>query len=342
MRKTKYKNQKKDSEEHISEKKFGNRGTFLWFRKDSELSSGERDLIRKQLENLSDKEIIDLYYTMRDEKEKWEERNFYPNIKILYGTPFEREKDRREQRIWAEKSQGTDEVAQWYRDAREKTCVWWVENHIIARHSLHSCMSCGACSALCPAAELYEFSPRVIMETIQSKEEDAITELLKSDTIWYCHQCGSCKPKCPRENNPFGMVSSLRQLSQIKGYHVHSIRGRQQYVARHLWGGNLWNRACSLYFRNIEKDTHRDFGPRFEAYTRAREEFFAHVGACPDTDGILSGRKVHPDTLDEVRRLWQKGGALYMWDLIEEAAQKQAEQWGMTIDEYHDKVRSEG
>jgi len=313
-----------------------------WFQRDFNLSKKDQELLRGYLDNLDDEEIINLYYQLREAKEIRNDRYFYPNMQILFGTPFEREKDRREQRIWAEKYEAENEVIQWYKDAREKSCVWWVENHIIARHCLNSCMSCGACSALCPAAEFFDYNPRIIMETVQEKDEQLLVDLLKSDTIWYCYQCGSCKAKCPRKNNPFGMITSLRQLSQIKGYHVHSIRGRQQYAARHFWGGNLWNRACTLYFRNVESETHKDFGPRFEAYDKARDDFFTRVGACPDSEGVLSGRKVHPETLDEVRKLWQMGGALYMWELIEEAAKNQAQEWGMTIDEYHDKVSREG
>jgi heterodisulfide reductase subunit C len=234
------------------------------------------------------------------------------------------------------------EVVKWYREAQEKSCVWWLENHVIAKHSLSSCMSCGACTALCPAAEFYEFNPRVIMTLVQEKNEKDIIELLKSDTIWYCHQCGSCKPKCPRKNSPFGMVTSLRQLSQIKGYHTQSVRGRQQYFARHLWGGNLWNRACTLYFRNADPVRHRDFGPRFAAIFKEQAANMQRIGACPDMDGPMSGRKVHPESLEELRHLWLAGGAVHFWSLIEDAAQEQARQKGLTIDEYYESVMTEG
>lgn len=314
----------------------------LWFRRDFNLNEKERKIIREYLEGLTDDEIIGLYYQMREEKRIWDGGYFYPNIQILFGTPFEREKDRREQQIWSEKDGQDNEIVEWYKEAKEKSCIWWLENHIIARHALNSCMSCGACTALCPAAEFFDYNPRIIMETVQEKKEDAITQLLKLDTIWYCFQCGSCKPKCPRGNNPFGMISSLRQLSQIKGYHVYSIRGRQQYAARHLWGGNLWNRAFTLYFRDIAVETHRDFGPRHKISFNHKEEYFRRVGASPDMDGSLSSRKVHPKTLYEVRRLWEAGGALYLWELIEDAAKKQADELGITIDEYHDKVKTEG
>jgi heterodisulfide reductase subunit C len=234
------------------------------------------------------------------------------------------------------------EIVQWYDEARDKSCCWWLENHVIAKHSFTSCMSCGACTALCPAAEFYEFSPREIMTIVQEKDEQTIIELLKSEKLWYCHQCGSCKTKCPRENSPFGMISSLRQLSQLKGHHIDSIRGRQQYYARHLWGGNLWNRACTLYFRNPVPDTHQDFGPRFKTYFSKQDEFMKRVGAQPDMEGGLSGRKIPDATLDELRCLWLAGGAVFLWALIDEAAQKQSEEMHLFIDDYFFKVKTEG
>jgi heterodisulfide reductase subunit C len=311
----------------------------LWLRRDSDLSKNERKLVRDYLESLSDDVIIELYHKMREIKVLQDGTNYYPNIQVLFATPFEREKDRREQKLF---NSQTNEIIEWYKTAKEKSCVWWLENHIISRHAFSSCMSCGSCTALCPAAEFYDFSPRAIMDVVQTKDEEAIVELLKADELWYCHQCASCKTKCPRNNSPFAMISSLRQLSQLKGYHINSIRGRQQYAGLHLWGGNLWNRACTVYFRNPAAESHRDFGPRYEQFSNAREEYFKRIGACPDTEGILSGRKVHPETLHEVRKIWQAAGALYFWELIEDAAQKHAETLGLTVDEYHDKVKSEG
>jgi len=302
----------------------------------------KRQDIHPPLDRLSDQEILDLYYRLRDEAQIITEGYFYPNIQLIFATPFEREKDRIEQRLCQEENNACSEVIEWYRQAKDKSCVWWLENHVIARHALTSCMSCGACTALCPAAEFYEFSPREIMTMVQEKQEDALVELLKSDFLWYCHQCGSCKTKCPRQNSPFGMISSLRQLSQLKGYHVESIRGRQQYFARHLWGGNLWNRACTLYFRNAHPDKHPDFGPRFATYFKRQEEYMKKVGAHPDMEGPYSGRKVHPETLEELRKLWMAGGALFFWSLIDQAAEKHSAEMGLSIEEYHEKVKTEG
>ena len=67
---------------------------------------------------------------------------------------------------------------------------------------LKACISCGVCTAVCPAAQFYQYSPRDIMLTVQQGDEEKIDQLLKSDTIWYCGECLSCKTRCPRGNTP--------------------------------------------------------------------------------------------------------------------------------------------
>lgn len=304
-----------------------------WFSRESSRHGRDAERCREYLDSLSDEEIINKYYELRDEKIVWGDGYYYPNIKKLFLTPFEREKDRREIALWQKKYEKS-EAATWYEEAMNKSCVWWLENHLVAKHSFKSCMNCGTCAAACPAAEFYDYNPRIIMETVQSKDEERIIALLKEDTIWYCAQCGTCKLRCPRGNNPFALISSLRQLCQIKGYHVYSERGKQQYTARHLWGGNFWNRASSLYFRNTILPFHLDFGPRFARYAFNMEEMHRRVGGCPDMDGSMPGRKVHPSTLHEVRRCWQEGGTFQLWDQIEKYGQQHAEERNMDIDDY--------
>ena len=94
-----------------------------------------------------------------------------------------------------------------------------------------------------------------------------------------------------------GLISSLRFLSQLKGYHLASVRGRQQYAGRHLWGGNFWNRAMSLYFRNATAAGHPDFGPRYARYWAEVEPQMRRLGATPDARGDFGGKKVNPETL---------------------------------------------
>jgi heterodisulfide reductase subunit C len=296
----------------------------------------------EELAVYSDDEIATAYYALRDEVEPRGDGNYYPNIKRLAGTAFEREKDRREVRALVGEPDKTEWQA-WYEKAAEQPCTWWVENDMVARHALTTCLSCGMCTSVCPAAEHFEeYDPRCIVDAALSGDEDRLVELLKSDVIWYCAQCGSCNSRCPEENDIMGLVSSLRTLAQLKGYHLDSVRGRQQYAGRHLWAANLWNRAFSLYFRNGDPAQHPDFGPRYARWQAELEEQFIRVGGQPDMDGTFAGRKVTPETLAELRSCIRAGGALFVWDKIEEHAATDAARRGLDIDQYYDKVRSEG
>jgi quinone-modifying oxidoreductase, subunit QmoC len=290
----------------------------------------------------SDEEITAAYYALRDEAEPRGEGSYYPNLKRLAGSAFEREKDRREiKALMAEP--GKTEWQLWYEKAVEQPCTWWLENDMVARHALTTCLSCGMCTSVCPAAEHFEeYDPRCIVDVALSGDEDRIVEMLKSDIIWYCAQCGSCNSRCPEENDIMGLIGSLRTLAQLKGYHLESVRGRQQYAGRHLWAANLWNRAFSLYFRNADPAEHPDFGPRFARWQAELEEQFMRVGGQPDMDGTFAGRKVTPETLAELRRCIRAGGALVLWNRIEEHAAADATRRGLDLDQYYDKVRSEG
>lgn len=294
-----------------------------------------------ELEAVSGPELVAAYEQFRDEPASAGKRHYYPNIERLHATPFEREKDRRE--IQARLQTAVPEMQAWYAEAAEKPCTWWLDNHIVARHAVKNCMNCGVCVASCPAAEFYEdYNPRRILDAVLDRDEGRLLEILGSEMLWYCGQCGSCKPKCTRENNLMGLISSLRTLSQLKGLNVQSARGRQQYGARHLWGGNFWNRGCSLYFRNVSPETHREFGPRFALWQGNVVEQMRRIGAEPDQDGLWCSRKIHPETLEELRRCVQWGGTLALWERIETSAQAAARARDMDIDTYHDTVRSEG
>ena len=46
------------------------------------------------------------------------------------------------------------------------------------KEGLHTCINCGTCTAICPAAEFYKYDPRKILDTVQRKDNDAIEALL--------------------------------------------------------------------------------------------------------------------------------------------------------------------
>ena len=49
-----------------------------------------------------------------------------------------------------------------------------------------ACINCGTCTAVCPAAEFYDYDPKKIVNIVQTKDDVQIEALLRSETIWYC------------------------------------------------------------------------------------------------------------------------------------------------------------
>jgi heterodisulfide reductase subunit C len=79
------------------------------------------------------------------------------------------------------------------------------------------CDECGKCMSACPLSKAVQgFSPRQLVSQVRSGE---VKEILKSDVIWKCTSCISCKELCPDETPPFEIIKTLRSLSARIGYH---------------------------------------------------------------------------------------------------------------------------
>ena len=42
---------------------------------------------------------------------------------------------------------------------------------------LKACLNCGTCTAICPAAEFYDYQPRRILDILQTKDDSQIEDL---------------------------------------------------------------------------------------------------------------------------------------------------------------------
>ena len=78
------------------------------------------DEINKHLDKLSSEEIIERYYSLRDQQKGTNNYKTYPNMKHLHATSFERRKDCLEQQKWQERQKTISEVVQWYQEAKNK------------------------------------------------------------------------------------------------------------------------------------------------------------------------------------------------------------------------------
>ena len=142
------------------------------------------------------------------------------------------------------------------------------------KEGLTACMNCGICTGVCPAAEFYDYDPRQIVNTVQTKDDDAIEQLLKSETIWYCGECMSCRPRCPRANTPGYIIQALRRLSQKLGFFTYSEKGRQQLAIKRTIGHNILKTGYCIKPNLVDPELHPEQGPVWKwIYEHDRDVF---------------------------------------------------------------------
>jgi heterodisulfide reductase subunit C1 len=216
------------------------------------------------------------------------------------------------------------------------------------KEGLQACMNCGICTAICPAAEFYEYDPRSIITTVQSGNEEKIIALLESDTIWYCGQCMSCKTRCPRGNCPGLIINVLRKVSQETGLFIKSKKGRQQYLIKNSVGSNILKYGYCIYPATTLPEYHPEQGPVWKWVFENKEEVYASLGANLDGEGAGTLRKISEKAMDELRQIFKHTGGIELFEKIENYSQKKAKELGFTnhkgqidMNSYSDFVESE-
>jgi heterodisulfide reductase subunit C len=208
-----------------------------------------------------------------------------------------------------------------------------LEKDLRFQEGLKSCMNCGVCTAICPAAEFYDYDPRIIVSTIQSKNEQKIEEMLKSDLIWYCGECMSCKTRCPRGNTPGLIIMALRSLSQDLGYFVESEKGRQQLAIKRVVGENIVYKGYCVLPENLVPELHPEQGPVGEWIFENKEEVYRRVGANYKGDGEGALRQIPQESLDEIYRIFEVTGGFERLDKIEHFSIEKAQSMGYSDQE---------
>jgi len=198
---------------------------------------------------------------------------------------------------------------------------------------LNACMNCGVCTAICPAAEFYDYDPRKIVNTVQSKNDEEITKLLKSETIWYCGECMSCKTRCPRGNAPGLIIMALRSLSQDLGYFVESEKGRQQLALKRTVGQWILDHGYCLYLEGVGTSLHPEQGPVWDWIQDNWVDVFNRMGANYKGDGPGILRKIPEEAMDEIREIFKVTGGMKRYENIEKFSKEKAAELHMKLDE---------
>lgn len=202
------------------------------------------------------------------------------------------------------------------------------------REGLKTCINCGTCTAICPAAEFYCYDPRKIVDIVQSRNEEEIEKLLKSDTIWYCGECMSCVTRCPRKNGPGLVIMALRNLSAKLGYFVYSEKGRQLYPLTRMLTGNILNYGYCVYPATFKWEDHVESGPVWKWHTEHLEDSLARNGANYRGKGTGVLRAIPQESLDELKRIFDVTGATERIETVNRCSEAMAAEMGMDMDEY--------
>ena len=77
------------------------------------------------------------------------------------------------------------------------------------------CIQCGTCTASCPSATRWEYTPSGIIAMIRAGLRD---EVLSSSAMWHCLSCYYCTVRCPRDIKPTDIFHALEGLATENGF----------------------------------------------------------------------------------------------------------------------------
>jgi heterodisulfide reductase subunit C len=204
-----------------------------------------------------------------------------------------------------------------------------LEKDLRYEEGLKACMNCGVCTAICPAAEFYDYDPRKIVVTVQSHDEEELKNLLKSETIWYCGQCMSCKTRCPRGNTPGFLIMALRTLSQETGYFTESEKGRQQLAIKRTVGENIFKFGYCAATYAVNADMHPEQGPIWRFILDNTDAVFERLGGQLNGNSTGPLRKIPDSALGELKKIFDVTGGTELFETIEEHSKKKAAEMGL-------------
>lgn len=199
---------------------------------------------------------------------------------------------------------------------------------------LKSCINCGICTAICPAAAFNNYDPRQIVDTVQRGNESEIEQLLKSNTIWYCGECLSCKTRCPRGNTPGYIVQALRALSIKTGFFIESEQGRKQLAIKRTVGEHILKYGYCVYIDEVDTEMYPEQGPVWDWLKQNRQQVLERLGTSYQKNDNGTLRQIPEESLNDLRRIFDETGATERFEQLEKLSDQKAKEMGMNRDIY--------
>ncbi len=166
------------------------------------------------------------------------------------------------------------------------------------------------------------------MSIVQTRDDEAIEALMKSDTIWYCGECMSCRPRCPRGNTPGYVIQALRTLSQRLGFFVESEKGRQQLALKRIIGDNILRTGYCIVPRMVRPELHPEQGTVWRWIYDHDKEVFGRFSPAYMRHGAGALRRMDEESLGELHRIFEVSGGMELFEAIERHSDRKARETG--------------
>jgi len=177
---------------------------------------------------------------------------------------------------------------------------------------LYGCYECGICVSACPSARFYDYSPRVIAQAMAREDVDRIYEILIED-IWNCAQCFSCV-RCPRQNNPGGMVTMIREVAVNNGIKETRdvLKGYSRVIYKVMLKGNQVSPDM------LQPDFFPDWGPWVTEFSGNMETWRKAIPVDTLRGVTDAAWKTDDKTLHELYTIWFESSNMEIIEQVDE------------------------
>ncbi|MBN2862032.1 MAG: 4Fe-4S dicluster domain-containing protein [Bacteroidales bacterium] len=201
-----------------------------------------------------------------------------------------------------------------------------LEKDVRYREGMKSCMNCGVCTAICPAAEVSDYDPRMVMNIVQERDEEELEKLLKSDTIWRCGECLSCKTRCPRGNVPCYIIQALRALSIETGLFMESEQGMKQLAIKRTVGDHILQYGYCVYIDEVDLETYPEQGPVWDWLRKNRNSMMERLGTSYGKNKAGTLRNTYKESLRDLKKIFDETGGTKRFEKIEKYGSAKAKE----------------
>jgi heterodisulfide reductase subunit C len=187
-----------------------------------------------------------------------------------------------------------------------------IKAHPLYDQELFGCLNCGICTATCPSAHYYDYSPREIVQLLWTENLEGIYDTMQ-EKIWACAQCYTCAARCPFHNSPGGLVMVMREVAIQHG--MQSAKDVLRPFTRVLM--KLVSTGNQLAPNMITADAFPDWGPNI-AKVKAPLDLLRKAIPMPTMHTTDTAWEVNIKTSIELYTIWEETGVLKQLEMIDE------------------------